>query len=41
MVGWLPQSYELSQVTIILLGLWAIVNRDSVIQVELVCIFKD
>jgi hypothetical protein len=38
MVGWLPQSYTISQITIIVLGLWAIVHRDSVIQIELVCI---
>ena len=37
MVGWLPTSYLLSQAVIIILGLWAISNRDGVIQVELVC----
>lgn len=36
MVGWLPASYQLSQAVIIILGLWSIVNRDTVIQVELV-----
>jgi hypothetical protein len=36
MAGWLPPSYSLNQVIIIALGLWAIVHRESVIQVELV-----
>ena len=36
MVPWLPTSYELSQAIIIILGLWAIVSRDTVIQLELV-----
>jgi hypothetical protein len=31
-------SYTLNQTAIIVLGLWAIVHRESVIQVELVCI---
>jgi hypothetical protein len=36
MADWLPKSYTLNQVTILALGFWAIVNRGSVIQVELV-----
>jgi hypothetical protein len=37
MADWLPQSYLLNQATILALGLWAIVHRESVIEVELVC----
>jgi hypothetical protein len=37
MADWLPKSYILNQVTILALGLWAIIHRGSVIQVELVC----
>ncbi len=36
MAEWLPKSYILNQVTILVLGFWAIVNRESVIQVDLV-----
>jgi hypothetical protein len=37
MADWLPKSYLLNQATILVLGFCAIVNRGSVIQVELVC----
>jgi hypothetical protein len=40
LANWLPMSYILSQMAIIFLGLWAIVDRENVIQVELVCIIK-
>jgi hypothetical protein len=36
MASWLPFSYDLNQMAIIVLGFWAIVHRESVIQVELV-----
>jgi len=39
MADWLPKSYLFSQVTILMLGFWAIVNRGSVIQIELVRFF--
>lgn len=37
MADWLPKSYLLSQITILALGLWAIVHRDSAVEIELVC----
>ena len=36
MKEWLPLSYHFNQCVILALGLWAIVHRESVIQVELV-----
>ncbi|UJR14485.1 hypothetical protein I4U23_001482 [Adineta vaga] len=40
MTEWLPMSYVLNQMTIIVLGLWAIVHKESVIQVELLMVIK-
>ncbi|CAF3407269.1 unnamed protein product [Rotaria socialis] len=40
MAEWLPKSYLFNQVTILALGLWAIVHRESVIQVELLILIK-
>ncbi len=40
MASWLPTAYDLNQMAIIVLGLWAIVHRESVIQVELVCLIS-
>ncbi|CAF0837977.1 unnamed protein product [Adineta steineri] len=40
MAEWLPYSYVVNQVAIIVLGLWAIVHRESVIQVELLMVIK-
>ncbi|CAF1455722.1 unnamed protein product [Rotaria sordida] len=37
---WLPMSYILSQVTIIVLGFWAVINRDSAILVELLMLVE-
>jgi hypothetical protein len=36
MADWLPKTYLLNQATILALGFLAIVNRGSVIQVDLV-----
>jgi hypothetical protein len=36
MADWLPKSYLLNQAIILVLGFWAICNRGSVIQVDLV-----
>ena len=33
---WLPKTYLLNQAAILALGFWAIVNRGSVLQVDLV-----
>ncbi|CAF1281635.1 unnamed protein product [Rotaria magnacalcarata] len=40
MAEWLPKSYLFNQITILALGLWAIVHRGSVIQVELLILIK-
>ncbi len=40
MVPWLPESYAINQVVIIFLDIWAIVQRDSTLHLELVCILK-
>lgn len=40
MTEWLPTSYFLTQATIIVLGVWAIVNRENVIQIELLMVVK-
>ncbi|CAF2867917.1 unnamed protein product, partial [Rotaria sp. Silwood2] len=40
MADWLPKSYLLNQVTILALGFWAIVHRESVIQVELLMLIQ-
>ncbi len=36
MADWLPTTYLLNHATIIALGFWSIVNRESVIRVTLV-----
>ncbi len=38
LVPWLPESYAINQLVFILLGLWAIVERDSAFHIEVVCI---
>ncbi|CAF0742384.1 unnamed protein product [Adineta ricciae] len=40
MAEWLPMSYSLNQMAIFILGLWAIVHKESVIQVELLMVIK-
>ncbi|CAF0982546.1 unnamed protein product [Rotaria sp. Silwood1] len=40
MTNWLPMSYSLNQMTIILLGFWAIVHRDSAITLMVIKCFS-
>ncbi|CAF1135122.1 unnamed protein product [Adineta steineri] len=39
LADWLPKSYHINQVTIIALGVWGIIQYESVIQVELIIVF--
>lgn len=36
MANWLPFGYTLNQIALIVIGIWAIVQSESVIHVELV-----
>ena len=36
MAEWLPFGYTLNQIALIVLGIWAIIQTESVIHVELV-----
>ena len=38
MAEWLPFSYNFNQIAILVLGFWAIINQESAVQVELVCV---
>ena len=36
MALWLPYAYTVNQLALIMLGIWAVVDRQNVIQIELV-----
>ncbi|CAF0805514.1 unnamed protein product [Rotaria sordida] len=40
MADWLPKSYLLNQLTILALGFWAIVHRESAIHIELLMLIE-